>query len=772
VSRFVPTDPRVRAALGFSLSILALLLVTQVLLPGPAGVPGRGTPWGTIFYGATQGFVTALSTAGIILVYRTLRVINFAQTTLGLAGAFLMFGFVQFTSVPFPIALVLGLALAGVVGAVVGVVLLRFFNASRLVLTVVTIIGAGVVADLAGRIFELPFFPNVKELPADQAIGAASLRPSLPFPGWEFHIGGQKSGFGFSEAFAIEFAILCLVALAVFFRYTRAGVAVRALAENPQRASLLGIGVGTLSVVVWTMAGVLSGASTSLAGMLTVPAQAGGFAPRLLLTAFVAAVLGRMERLPTGIFAAVAISVVTASWTWSFPRDEALIFLGLLLVLVIALLLQPRASGRSERGADVSWSAVEEQRPIPKMLASLAPVRSARWAVTALVLAAFLVLPFAVGSGVINTMSVLCLGGIVTVSIVVLTGWGGQVSLGQWGFAAIGAVVGGALTATVGLPFWIAVPLAAIVTGAFAAVVGLPALRIPGLFLLPVTFAFAVAVQATLFQDRYFGWLLPTESIDRPTLFLLDFRDERSMYFLCLFCLVVAITIVGNLRRSRTGRILIALRENEANVQSFGVAVVRTKLLAFAISGALAGFAGAVFVHQQQGLSVESFAAQKSVEAFVIAVFGGVGSVAGALLGTSWFSFIRYFGVSGLWSIFATGLGPLILVFVAPGGLISLANAARDSFLRVVAQRRQLVVPSLFADYDPDALEKRLIPLAEPDASSGLAALPDDVTFELPSELYRGRRAIAPAGALPSREADAIGMAAERITSDRVEEPV
>ena len=771
MTRFLPDHPVARRAITFVAATAFVLFVVQVVFPGPSGVPGRGTPWGTVASGAIEGLVTSLSAAALILVYRTLRIINFAQTTLGLAGAFFTFGLVQFTGVPFPLALLLGLAVSAGVGVVVGVVLLRFFNASRLVLTVVTIIGAGLLASLAPRIYELPFFPDRDELTAQQLTGAQSLRPDLPFPGWEWQVGGQEPGFGFSEAFAIELVLFLLVGLAVFFRFTRAGVAVRALAENPQRASLLGIGVGGLSLVVWGMAALLSGASTMLTGMIQVPAQSGGFAPRLLLTAIVAAVLAGMERLPTGVFASVAISVLTVSFTWSFPRDRALVFVALLVVLVAALLLQPRAGGRSERGSDVSWSAVEEQRPVPELLAKLPPVRAGRWIIAAITLAIFGVLPFAVGSGVINTMSVLCLGTIVTISIVVLTGWGGQVSLGQWGLAAVGAVVGGALTATVGLPFWIAVPLAALASGVFAVVVGLPALRIPGLFLLPVTFAFAMAVQATLFEERYFGWLLPTEAIDRPTLFLLDFRDERSMYFLCLTCLVLSIAVVANLRRSRTGRILIALRENEANVQAFGVPVLRTKLLAFAIAGALAGFAGAVFVHQQQGLSVQSFAAQKSVEAFVIAVLGGVGSVPGALLGTAWFSFTRYFGVEGLWAIFTNGFAPLALVFIAPGGLISLANAARDSFLRVVAQRRQIVVPSLFADYDPAALERRLIPLGEPDTSSGLAALPADLTFELPSELYRGRRN-EDTRSIGAREADAIGAAAERVTAEQVEATV
>ena len=147
----------------------------------------------------------------------------------------------------------------------------------------------------------------------------------------------------------------------------------------------------------------------------------------------------------------------------------------------------------------------------------------------------------------------------------------------------------GSLTGRVGVPFWFAVPIASAVAGAFAALVGLPALRLKGLFLGVSTLALAIAVSAVLFNDKYFGWLLP-DSIDRPTLFFLDFDQDRPMYYLCLVCLVLSIVVTLNLRRSRFGRLLIAMRENEANVQSFGVSAVRLKLTAFAVSGTMAGF--------------------------------------------------------------------------------------------------------------------------------------------------------------------------------------
>ena len=761
--RLLPNDPRLRAAVGWLAFVAGLVLFIQVVLPGPEGIAGRGTPWATVFYGAVNGFVAALTTAGIVLIYRTMRVINFAQTSLGIAGAFFTFGLVHWTSIPFPMALALGLALATGCGVIAGVAMLRFFSSSRLVLTVVTIVAAGLLTGLALNVYQLPFFPSGDELSLVEQANGFPLRPDLPFPGWEFNVGGQSGGFGFIEAFAIEAAIICLLALAFFFRYTKAGVAVRALAENAERASLLGIGVGGLSVAVWGIAGFLSGMSTTLTGMLEVPSRAGGLAPELLVTSLAAAGIARFEKLPTAIGASIAIGIVSASFRWSFPQDDGLIFVGLFLVLAGSLLVTRRKGGRSERG-EVSWSAVEEQRPIPKELAVLPVVRRARWIVYALGLAFVVLAPWMFSAGVVNTLSVIALAAIVTVSLVVLTGWAGQVSLGQWAFAGVGAVVSAALTATVGLPFWIGVPVAAVVTGAFAALVGMPALRIPGLFLLPVTFAFAIAVQATLFNERYFGWLLPTEPPERPSLVFLDFRDETSMYFLSVACLLLSIFIVSNLRKSRTGRILIALRENDANVQAFGVPVLRTKLLAFGIAGALAGFAGAVFVHQQQGLSQESFVAYRSVEAFIQAVFGGVGSVAGALLGTAWFRFIQYFGVDGLWGVFAQNGGPLLLVFLAPAGLISIANAMRNSVLRVIAQRRQVIVPSLFADVDPEALERRLIPLSEPVDLAGLAALPLDQRYELPSELYRGRRGLDEERI--DRDAEVLGGAIARIAED------
>jgi ABC-type branched-subunit amino acid transport system permease subunit len=367
---------------------------------------------------------------------------------------------------------------------------------------------------------------------------------------------------------------------------------------------------------------------------------------------------------------------------------------------------------------------------------------------------------------------------IIGVSLVVLTGWAGQISLAGFAFAAIGAAVAGSLTARHGIPFWFAVPIASAVAAAFAAAIGLPSLRLKGLFLGATTLALAIATSAVLFDDKYFGWLLPKGAVDRPTLFFLNFNQDRPMYYLCMACLVLAIVITLNLRRSRFGRLLIAMRENEANVQSFGVSATRLKITAFAVSGALAGFAGAVLVHQQRGLDAQFFLPQRSLDVFLFTVIGGVGSVGGALLGSMLDNFFRFFVSTNDFLATATaalqgGGIALLVLYLAPGGLIGIAVKLRDAWLRIIAQRRQIIVPSLFADYDPAALERRLIPLADADSNSGLAALGPGAHFRLGSELHGGASSADQRALRGGREQErlAIGAAAASVGDAGAEAP-
>lgn len=767
LNRLLPDQPLARRGVAFAAITLGALIVTQFLFPGQGS--GSGTPLAILFRGLVLGLVTSLFALGIVLIYRTMRFINFIQGPIGAVGVALVAHLLVFTSAPFPIVLVLGLALSAALGAITGVFLLRFFNSSRLFLTVVTIVGSiFLIQSVVPAIRQLPFWPRPDRLTTAEQQDLARIADNLPFQGWTFQIGDLPLRFGFNEVFAIELSLIAIIGVVIFLRYTRAGTAVRAMAENPDRASLLGIGVGGLSIVVWALAGLLDGVGAVLASAAAPEAIGGGgaFAFTALVPPLAAAVLGRFQRLGTTIFAAIAIGVFGSAFRYSFSEDGDLFQVLLLVVVAVALLLQRRGVSRSEMGVALSWSATDEPRPVPH---ELARVPSLRWTKIALVLVAVIavvVLPFVLPVGRTVLLGVILLNAIAVLSLVVLTGWAGQVSLGQFALVAVGAVVGGSLTSNVGLPFWLAVPVTIAVTAAVAVLIGLPALRIKGLFLLVTTFAFASAVAAALFNDRYFGWLVPTKEVERPTLFLLNFEDETSMYFLCVVSLALAIVVVRNLRRSRVGRLLIAMRESEANVQSFGVSVVRLKLLAFAIAGGLCGFAGAVLVHHQRAVSGESYGVEQSVIIFVSAVIGGVSSAGGALLGAAYTQLVQEFAQgNAIVAAFFNGVAPIMILFLAPGGLISLVNSARDSVLRIVAQRRHIVVPSLFADYDPDLHGRQLVPLSDPQPNSGLGALPADQRFTLTSELYQGhgeRTIDKLRGRKDSREAAAFSAAARR----------
>jgi branched-chain amino acid transport system permease protein len=738
MDRFLPQDKRARAAIFSAAALLLTLITTQFIFTGRGDA--QGTPAAILFQGLASGAVLALPACGVVLLFRALRIVNFAQTALGIGGAILVFEFIQYTPVPFPIALLLGIALATILGIAFGTLTLRFFKSSRLILTVFTIIAAQILSQLSGLARSLPFFPPVNERSTAEQALQSQVDRLLPFEGFTFGVGDLGIRFGFAEIFAIEIAVISLVALGFFLRYTQSGVAIRALAENSERASLLGIGVGKLSILVWAIAGALSGIGVFANGAITTVGNATTFQIPVLVTVFAAAVIGGLVNLPRTIFASVLLGVVERAFSYSYQNNTDLYNVLLFVIVAVGLLFLAGRRRRAESGDGLSFSATEESRPVPKELAGVPVVRITRLAMIALGVAIVVVFPFVTSVGPQVLAGVIALNTIAVLSLVILTGWAGQVSLGQYAFVAIGAVFAGGLSGKVGLPggFFTAVPLATMLCAGIAVVIGIPALRIRGLYLLVATFAFANAVQSNIFNGDYFGWILP-ESVPRPVLFFLNFEDERSMYFLSVGCLVLAIVVLTNLRKSRVGRVLIAARENEPGIQSFGIGLFRTKLLAFAISGGMAGFAGAVLAHQQRGVSADTFPLTANVDTFIQAIFGGVGSAAGALLGSAFFQVSQDLVNNQIILSLMTGGLPLVLLFVAPGGLISLINSLRDSLLRIVAQRRQIVVPSLFADYDTEALERQLITLGDPQTGQGLSVLPADERYQLESGMYAGK---------------------------------
>jgi ABC-type branched-subunit amino acid transport system permease subunit len=711
---------RRRGALAAGAATIAAWLLIQVILP-------RATPPGILLLGVFQGLLTALAAAGIVLIYRTQGIINFAHFALGAAGAAILYEITTRGILPYAVALPLALLCGPVLGIAVGfVIVVLFFRHHRLIATVATfIIGGFVVGEVVTSI------TNAFRQPAERAV----VKPFLgPFPEKVFLI----SNVPFRTAHLIGgiLAVLVIVGMAVFFTRSRAGIAVRAAAENADRASLLGINVKALQIGMWGLAGLLSCTAAILALPVTGfnaaslgPVGSGGTE---LLAPFAAAVIGGMANIPVAMGAAFAMAVLREAVTWSFPQT-AFVDIGFFAVILFGILLQrrQRVSARAQRTA--RWQGAKEVRPIPRELLRVPVVAAMRRVVIALVGMAVLAWPWLGGADLANFGSLVWILSIAGISLVVLTGWTGQISLGQFAFVAVGAFSAGVMTGRWDWSFWIATPLASMLGAVFAVIVGLPALRIRGLFLAVTTFGLAVVMPLLLFRGDFLGRFLPDE-VRRPRLFFINFNDERSLYYFAVGIFALVALAVRALRRSRTGRVLIAIRDDPQEAQSFGINPVRAQLTAFALSGFLAAFAGAIFVHHQQGLSPASYGFFASAAMFFAVIVGGVSSIMGPVLGE-----LFYQGANKLPEPYPgvlLGVGGLIVIMLLPGGLTQIVIGARDAVLRIAALRNRIMVPSLFADWRPESWERGRAPLAPAESGRGMAAFVDGRRYQLRSRLW------------------------------------
>lgn len=669
----------VRACLLLA-DLIVLYAVQQRFWPAPTGV---------LLKGAVVGGLTALIAFGIALTYRSNRVINFAQGDLGGIPAAFGVLLVLSSGLPYLLAVPVVILTAIVLGAFVEFVFIRrFFNAPRLILTVVTI---GLSQILAGVTTALP-----------QLFDRASPQNVVPPPiDVEFVITGVV--FNANELIAMIAVPLVILALTLFFRRTDIGVAIRATAQSADRAALLGVPVKRVQTVVWVITTLLASAAIFLrAGILGLPIGS-VLGPTVLVRALAACVIGRMERMPVIVGASVGLGMLESAIVFSTGRSQFVDPI-LFVVIVLALLVQTKARTKREDADASNWSATRPVSPIPRQLVHLPEVVWGRRIIEIGGPLVLLAVPLVATEGQLNLLGVIILYAIVGISLVVLTGWAGQVSLGQVAFFAIGAAVGGHLSADLHWDLVLAV-LGGGLAGAVAAVlIGLPALRITGLFLAVVTVSFAITTSRYLLNPEFVHWI-PTGQIDRTPLFgRISVASETSYYVFCVAILVLSMGAVRTLRHSRAGRVLIGVRENPRGAQAYGINVTAAKLTAFAISGFLAAMAGAVFVHHQGRLGISAYGVDESREAFIQVVIGGLASVPGAILGATLIQGVEYFKTSlpsairPLLGFLVSGIGLIVVLLLLPGGFSDLYYRTRDRLLRRAATRRGIEVPSLIAD--------------------------------------------------------------------------
>lgn len=696
--RDTPSGDRWSAILPY---VPALAIVLLQLTVYPAG-PGA---WSL---GVVTGLLTALLALGLALVYRANRILNFAQGDLGTVPTTIAVGLIAVTGLPYLLGAAAGLVVAVALGAVVELAIVRRFRrAPRLLLTVATI-GLSQLLIVGGLL--LPRWWG-RDIFADQRI------PD-PFTA-RLEIGSQT--FGGSEITALVLAPLLLAALALFLRGTDVGIAVRASAERSDRAALLGIPVRRLQTLVWVVAAVLSYVGVFLHASIFGVGGAASLSPQVLVFALGALVLGRLEHLPAITASAVALRVLGAGVDANNPSSPGRTYVVLAAVVLVALVARRAATRRRDTDGSESWTAADEIRPVPAELRGIPLVRAARVLLPVTVVALLACLPLVLGAGDELKAATVVAFALITLSVVVLTGWAGQVSLGQMSFVATGGAVGAVATHTWHLDLGLALIVAGLAGAVVAVLVGLPALRLPGLYLAVTTLAFALASSNYLLNRKEQTWI-PRDRLDRPDLFkTIDLSSQAAMYEVVLAVVVLGFLAVAGIRRSRTGRVLIAIRDNERGAAAYAVPVVRAKLAGFALSGFLAAVAGCLLVHVNQAYTEEPFVAAQSLGVFTAAVVGGLGSLAGAALGALYLNGGVWF-LPERWRLLPSAIGVLAVLLVVPGGLGNLLYRGRDALLRRLARARGIVVPSLLADEADAADTPAAIRVAMPGRPGGPSA--------------------------------------------------
>ncbi len=471
--------------------------------------------------------------------------------------------------------------------------------------------------------------------------------------------------------------IVALIGIAVWAtsRFTRIGLITRAAAENEKGVVLLGHSPTLMAAGSFVVASLVGGLIVILASpMIQLSSQLFTFA--FLIPALGAALIGKFRFVWPTMLTGFAIGMIQSSFTkaqgdfsW-FPQYGAREGLPFIVIIVAMVALGERVP---ERGAVDSWKlpAVPSAKVTPQSV------------VVPIALAVFGLLAFGpLWRGAIMTTLIAI---VLALSLVVLTGFGGQTSLAQMAFAGIAGFSLSKLAMNWDIPFPLAPILAALIATAFGVLVGLPALRVRGANLAIITLAGGVAIAEFVFKNpKYVGDASTGGAqIPNPSLAGWDFglilgtNASRPIFGVFLVVVVALLSLgVANLRRSASGRRMLAARSNERAANGIGINVTMVKLEVFAVSSFIAGVGGCLIAYRFGSVSDASFGTIASLTALAVAYLGGINCVSGAITsGVMATAGVAFFGLSRLssgssdWEVLIGGVLLIVTAILNPEGI-------------------------------------------------------------------------------------------------------
>jgi len=548
--------------------------------------------------GIFTGGSYALMGVAITLMFRSTGVLSFAHAAFAAVAAYLYVDFSQ-RGWALPLAAAVAVAIATAYGLVVERIAVRPLvganPATRLIATL------GVLTTTSGLLlWHYGFAPMIAE----------PLLPEGSISVVDVQVSYQKMG-------VLIAAAATAASMAWFLARTRFGTGLRAVAQDPEVARLHGVSLGAVARFNWGLGAFLS----AVAGILVAPLQTVnvGTFTLLLISSLAGTLVGGLYSLPLTFVGGLLVGVVEAVAAVRFDQP------GMVEVAVLALVLVVLVARRTWPAAPSAFTGDSPPRtrlrlPVPGELRYVAFAAIGAGAVLAVMVPAGSTYWSFVGARTLFFV-------IETLGLVMLVGWGGQVSLMQGAYVGVGALGTGYLVVERGLPLGAALLLSALAGTALGAVAGLPALRLSGLQFAVASLAFSAAAAAWLFERPE----IPS-SMPRSDLFGVDLSSDTSVYFVMLALTVLLLVAASNLRRSVQGRFLIAARDAPEAVEHLGASATRIRMGVFLVAAFTATLGGGLYAVLITGLSPTDFAATLSLSLLVYTVVGGSTSVAGPVL--------------------------------------------------------------------------------------------------------------------------------------------
>jgi ABC-type branched-subunit amino acid transport system permease subunit len=628
-----------------------------------------------LILGLGAGATYAILGQGLVLKYRSAGVVDFAHGAVAMFIAYVFINLRSFGQLELPVvliphqislnggaglstwlAIVISLVYAAVFGLVLYVLIYRPIRSASPLTRVCASVGVMLALE---AIAVLNF--------STQPVATNPIFPSS---------GLSLAGITFPEdrLYFTGVVIVISVALALTYRFSRFGLATRAGAENDRGAALTGISANRVAGQNWVIATVLAGA----AGIMIAPVASLDPTSYTLFVvpALAAALVGRFQSFwitaLAGLLIGCAQSEITkliTVWTW-LPQQglgDALPFIVIIVVMAV------RSRTVLARGGETAERNPSVGRP-------QAPLRTAAACfVVGLVL--LFVLSGVLRFAFISSLTVTC----IALSVVVLTGYVGQVSLAQMSLAGIGGFTLGHIATDLGIGFPWSLLLAGLCAVPVGLVIGLPALRLRGVNLAVVTLGFAAAMDAVIFNLHSFiggtaGLPIPGPRLPGLDLAISQGRAYPRVIFGVLVLVVVILLglLVARLRRGPAGRMLLAIRSNERAAGSVGINVAQGKLMAFGLAAFIAGIGGALTGYMQGELTSDSFAAFASIGLLAIVFVAGVGRIAGAAVAGIMFSaaglFVTFLNIHlnvGKYQAIVAGIALVLTAVQNPDGITS-----------------------------------------------------------------------------------------------------